>query len=128
MIYDIFFNFPECGFNDGPFHGRTLEVRIDTMQIDDSVDTEFGKYQVSNRSEEQAPILILSEKKETWALELDVSLNKDYSNMFLWKLENLSYDQASKILNFSAHWTFGIERGTIYLGTDGKLDMMCLSW
>ncbi len=129
----IFFSFlnsiPPCGFNDGPFFGRTIELDIDTLNFDTSVSTELGKYGIVNRTDKQAPILVKSTNHQLdWALELDVSLEPKFSNTFFWSAERLSYDSVNNKLIFLAHWSFGGEQGTIYLTDTGELEQMCLSW
>ena len=129
IYYNFLNSIPPCGFNDGPFFGRTIELNFDTLNFDTSVSTELGNYGFVNRTSEQAPILVkYTNNQLDWAIELDVSLEPKFSKTFLWSAERLSYDSVNNKLIFLAHWSFGGEQGTIYLTETGELEKMCLSW
>lgn len=128
-FYDCFFNFPECGYNDGPFNGRDVELTMDTVDFNFRVETEFGVYGIINRTDEQPPILVCVKSRQLkWAKELDVRLEPAYSSTYLWKVENLRYEQDNRTLYFRAYWTYGAEQGMIFLNDTGELEKMCLSW
>jgi hypothetical protein len=92
IFYSFLYSIPPCGFNDGPFFGRTIELDFDTLNFDTSVSTELGNYGIVNRTDKQAPILVKSTNDQLdWALELDVSLEPKFSNTFFWSAERLSF-------------------------------------
>jgi hypothetical protein len=129
VIYHLFMrNFGLCGFNDGPFFGRTAEAPpgspIEEKQI-------FGQMtlQVFSSESGNSPILVLKgpDERLIWAIYADGHAPNDTTEVHLTHVEPPSFLRDGRISG-SVKWTYGNETADWYISKSGKLGGYCYSW
>ena len=124
--------FFEAGFDDGPFHGRPFLGNVEALEPSHTIAFRSGVLVVFNRMEDEPPVLAyVVDGASNWALELDVSAESRYRWMQFWRVSeplSLSPGILRDRLEFEAHWTFGAERGYVYVWKFGGVQRFYLSW
>jgi hypothetical protein len=123
--------FSERGFDDGPFYGQVYTDGVTGLEAGDRLDYRAGELVVYNRTDRLPPVLLYEvDGEEQWAVELDVSLKPEYGDYQLFSVSdpNLSYGILRDRVDFTASWTFGQERGRVYLWKWSRFHRFYLSW
>lgn len=125
-------SFLEAGFDDGPFHGRPFHGDIGSLQPSHRIVFRSGELIVFNRADDEPPVLAyVVEDAGRWALELDGTADPDFNWTEFSRVSEpltVSLGILRDRLDFVAHWTFGAERGTVYIWRFGGVQRFYLSW
>lgn len=131
VSYVMYSMFSGCGMDDGPFKA----VLIDPIVISETA-KEFdlsnnGKLILENRTDSLSPVLILIEDgKIKWTLDTDTRNTIEYKSTRIWGISNVAISKNNDPieLNFTAHWTYGAEAGSMKIDRDDGDNSFCLSW
>lgn len=119
-----------CGLDDGPFKGVLID-KIEISEFAQVYEIENGELVLENRADTLSPILTLIENGDTkWTIDTDLRNTVGNENSRIWEISNVSIiNKTDPIeLNFTGHWTFGAEFGTMTINrADGNTEF-CLSW
>ena len=120
-----------CGMDDGPFKA----ILIDPIEISDSAQlfklSNNGKLILENRNDTLSPVLTLMENGEVkWTLDTDVRNTKGYETCRIWEISNVTLIKNNNPirLNFTGHWTYGREAGSMRIDRKDGDNSFCLSW
>ena len=120
-----------CGMDDGPFEAvniKPIEITENTKEFQLAKN---GKLILENRNDTLSPILTLIENgKVKWTLDTDTRNTNGYESTRIWEINNVSVEKKTDPikLTFTAHWTYGVERGSMRIDRDNGDNKFCLSW
>lgn len=130
----------ERGFDDGPFYARPYVGPVPARAPDQEIQYRDGYLQVYNEIVERGTTMCLMVKadrarKAQFAQLLDVTTNPRYDCCELTSISivkaqvaKLDIPIARDHISIHARWTFGYERGMMYLWNGGKVHRFYLSW
>ncbi len=128
----VFYTFSSgCGMDDGPFKAVTttpIEITETSERFKLSKD---GELILTNRNDTLSPILTLIENgKIVWTLDTDVRNTKGYETCRIWEISNVTVtkDTDPIKLQFTGHWTYGAEAGSMEIDRENGENSFCLSW
>ncbi|TYP70883.1 hypothetical protein [Aquimarina intermedia] len=120
-----------CGMDDGPFKA----VLIDPVELTTNTErfevSDNGTLILENRNDTLSPIFTLVENGNVkWRLDTDTRNTKGYESTRIWKISSVEVtkDTDPIKLNFTAHWTYGAEAGSIQIDREDGENSFCLSW
>lgn len=124
----IFFSFitgmGECFGDVGPFHGQKVQISLDTITIDKSIEIPNGKLIFSNTQDSINPLLIKldSNNEVLWSYRLDTDEDEYIS---LYKIGSIKLSENGNIDFFNHSFS---EPGRIHLDENYDFDCVCLKF
>ncbi|WP_347374580.1 hypothetical protein [Aequorivita sp. Q41] len=120
-----------CGMDDGPFNA----VLINQIKISENSEMfdlkNNGILILDNRTDSLSPTLTLKENGIVkWTLDTDTRNTKGYESTRIWKIRNVTVLKNTDPikLNFTGHWTYGREAGSMKIDREDGENSFCLSW
>jgi hypothetical protein len=120
-----------CGMDDGPFNAvLTNQNKLSENSITFDLKNN-GILILDNRTDSLPPTLTLKENGIIkWTLDTNTSNTKGYESTRIWKISNVTITNNTDHikLNFTGHWTYGAEAGSMKIDRKDGENSFCLSW
>jgi len=131
----FFAEFAESGMDDGPFNGRPFVGDLSKLQPSERVAFRSGELVAFNRSNGEPPVLAYRVGGQAqWAQEMFVSLAESMDGRpGTNELESMTrltvaHGFFRDRLDFIGAWTYGAERGYVFIWKWGGIQRFYLSW
>ena len=120
-----------CGMDDGPFNAvLTNQKKLSENSITFDLKNN-GILILDNRTDSLPPTLTLKENGIIkWTLDKNTRNTKGYESTRIWKISNVTITNNTDPikLNFTGHWTYGAEAGSMKIDRKDGENSFCLSW
>lgn len=131
VSYVMYSMFSGCGIDDGPFKATLINPIEISKTAEEFNLSNNGKLILENRSDSLSPTLTLIENgKVKWTLDTDTRNTQGYKSTRFWEISNLTISKKTNPvkLNFTGHWTYGAEAGSMKIDRNDGDNSFCLSW
>lgn len=120
-------DFGPCGMSDGPVYGAPVDLKLETLTIEQYIDLPDGNFGLANLSD-SLPIKLIkfdAAGKELWAVEFSgdsSTVSIPHFKLSEMTLKQNKYGVKLEFFNYDHY-----EPGRIYLTEDFEVKYMCLS-